>query len=375
HFPNEIFLLIFEFLDLYAIVNAFSGINKHYDSLLSSLKSVTLAVPSNGNVFIEKNLRQYSTSIVYLVMDRVPKFTFTSVTLTNVRSLTIKCGTQIQYDSVRPCNFPLLEYFHLEDYPNPVSKKSIYNLYQVILSNGFPQLRKCIAQGPPFDSNNMASSTEPSKLCSFQLAVETGFGSKCIAQGPPFDSNNMASSTEPSKLCSFQLAVETAHDFNMILSTCPHLHRIHVSCFGLQQEARSTVLKSQTIVKHLELKCNHPSTPKIFLSSIHNIVTLKLVITAWPTHDLFEQLAADFKLSSLQALTCLVAASQTCSYPMSFETLSEHYIKNLHPLFKYVTIKQNDNAYCVDGDDVEWNKYDFQMRYSIHESVEIKSFM
>ncbi|CAF2218298.1 unnamed protein product [Rotaria magnacalcarata] len=339
HFPNEIFLLIFEFLDLYAIVNAFSGINKHYDSLLSSLKSVTLAVPSNGNVFIEKNLRQYSTSIVYLVMDRVPKFTFTSVTLTNVRSLTIKCGTQIQYDSVRPCNFPLLEYFHLEDYPNPVSKKSIYNLYQVILSNGFPQLRKCIAQGPPFDSNNMASSTEPSKLCSFQLAVET------------------------------------AHDFNMILSTCPHLHRIHVSCFGLQQEARSTVLKSQTIVKHLELKCNHPSTPKIFLSSIHNIVTLKLVITAWPTHDLFEQLAADFKLSSLQALTCLVAASQTCSYPMSFETLSEHYIKNLHPLFKYVTIKQNDNAYCVDGDDVEWNKYDFQMRYSIHESVEIKSFM
>lgn len=222
---------------------------------------------------------------------------------------------------------------------NSDSKKSIYDLYQVILSNGFSQLRRFITKGPPLDSTEMTYLTGSSTLCSFELVVKT------------------------------------VHDFNIILNICPHLHRIHVSCFGLQQKPQSTVLTFHATVKHLELKCNHPSTAGIFLLSIPNIVTLKLVITTWPTHDLFEQLAADFKLPSLQVLICLVAASQTRSYPMSFETLSEHYIKNLHPLFKYVTIKQEDNEYCEDGDDVEWNKYDFQMRYFIHESVEIKSFM
>lgn len=115
HFPNEIFLQIFEFLDLHAIVKAFFGINKRYDSLLSSLKSVSLVVASKGNVSIEKNLCQYSAAIVHFVVDRVPKFTFTCTTLTNIRSLTIKYGTQNHYDSVRPFNFPLLEYLHIED--------------------------------------------------------------------------------------------------------------------------------------------------------------------------------------------------------------------------------------------------------------------
>ena len=144
---------------------------------------------------------------------------------------------------------------------------------------------------------------------------------------------------------------------------------------GLQQQPPSSPLPSQSIVKHFELRCNDPATPNIFLSRVCNVATVKLAIAAWPAHSVFEHLATGLKLPHLQSLTVLVAASQTRDYPMELETLSEHYIQNLHPLFKYVTIKQEQSDYAEEGDDVDWNKYDFRMMYAIHESVEVKSSM
>lgn len=177
-----------------------------------------------------------------------------------------------------------------------------------------------------------------------------------------------------SSIRSFRLEVKTTHDFDMILNACPYLHRLHLHCVGRQQ-ASLNAMSSQTMIKHFELQCNHTLTPGIFLPRIMNLVALKLTIAAWPTHDVFEELATNLKQLNLQIFTCLVRASQIAGYPMGLEILNKNYIENLHPLFKYVMIDQRNDEYCVDGDDVEWNKYDFKMEYSIYESVEIKNFI
>lgn len=113
--PNEVFLQIFALLDLSEIVNAFSGMNKRFDSLISNLKYLSQVMSRNSIPMKDEMLHQYTSSIVRLVVDRMSKFSLTSVTLNNVRSLTIKYGSQTQYDDVRPSNFPLLEYLHIDD--------------------------------------------------------------------------------------------------------------------------------------------------------------------------------------------------------------------------------------------------------------------
>lgn len=208
----------------------------------------------------------------------------------------------------------------------------------MILNNGFSQLRNCIANGPSFDSS--------------ELTLRAG----------------------PTNLLSFILKVETAHDFDEILNTCSHLRRIHVTCLSRQQMTFPFSKTSQTTIKNLELTCYHASMLKILPLRLINIVKLKLILHAWPTHTLFENLAMTLNSLSLRAFTCRVGAYQISDYPMELEILNEGHIKNLHALFKYVTIQQENNEYCVDGEDSEWNKYSFKMQYSVRESVNISSF-
>lgn len=124
HLPNEVFLQIVGFLDLYEITNAFLGISQRFDSLLLCLTHLSLTIARDSQSFNKERISQYAASITRLVIDKAQNFVFASMAFTNIRSLVVKYGTQKQYDSIRPCHFPLLQYLHITDGKHSYSLKS-----------------------------------------------------------------------------------------------------------------------------------------------------------------------------------------------------------------------------------------------------------
>ena len=105
HLPVEILLQIFAFFPLPELVKAFSGLNTYVDSVIRSIRNTSLVVRSYDIDAINL-LHTFSTQIARLVIN-APTINFTP--LINLRSLTLKYATQIQFDSIRPEHFPLLQ--------------------------------------------------------------------------------------------------------------------------------------------------------------------------------------------------------------------------------------------------------------------------
>ncbi len=94
-------------------------------------------------------LHLYPTQISRLIVIRATIVNFTP--LINLRSLTIKYGTFAQLDEIHPEHFPMLEILHIDASKSKNSlsdqTKSQNDLFQLVLSNGFPRLRICTVIG------------------------------------------------------------------------------------------------------------------------------------------------------------------------------------------------------------------------------------
>ncbi len=110
HLPTEIFLQIFGFFQLRDIVTTFSGLNSYIDSLIRLIRDASHEVKYNDVDGINL-LQSFPAQIGRLVIFSVEKADFTS--LIHLRSLTLKYGTQAQFNIIRPLHFPLLEILHV----------------------------------------------------------------------------------------------------------------------------------------------------------------------------------------------------------------------------------------------------------------------
>jgi hypothetical protein len=109
--PTEIFLQVFTFFSLEELFKAFSGLNSHIDSVIRLVRGASHVVKYNDVEAINL-LQLFSAKISRLVVINVEMVDFTS--LINLRSLTLKYGTEKQYDSIRPQYFPMLEILHIQ---------------------------------------------------------------------------------------------------------------------------------------------------------------------------------------------------------------------------------------------------------------------
>ena len=111
HFPVEILLQIFSFFSLRELVATFSGLNTHFDSIVRFVRDGIHTVAYN-NLDDINLLQLFPTQIARLRVANVETVDFSS--LVNLRALTLKYGTNVQFDSVRPQHFPMLEILHVE---------------------------------------------------------------------------------------------------------------------------------------------------------------------------------------------------------------------------------------------------------------------
>jgi len=111
HLPTEIFLQIFDFLSLRELITALFGLNSHINAIIRSVRGTSHVVRYN-DVDAIKLLQLFPIQIGHLTIVNIEMIDFPS--LINLRSLTLKYGTQIQFDNIRPQHFPMLEILHIK---------------------------------------------------------------------------------------------------------------------------------------------------------------------------------------------------------------------------------------------------------------------
>jgi hypothetical protein len=109
--PTEIFLQILGFLSVRELFAAFSGLNSYIDSIIQLTRDLNHVVISNDIDGLNL-LYLYSTQISRLIIVNVEMIDLTS--LINLRSLRLKYGSNTQFDTIRPENFPILEILHIK---------------------------------------------------------------------------------------------------------------------------------------------------------------------------------------------------------------------------------------------------------------------
>ncbi|CAF0752962.1 unnamed protein product [Adineta steineri] len=144
HLPVEIFLQIFAFLPWRELVTSFSGLNFYIDSIIQSVRGKSHGIRYN-DIDAMNLLQLFPALIDRLVVVNANIVDLSS--LTNLRSLTLEYGTKAQLNTIRPHYFPKLEILHIKALRTTLNDRmeAISDLFQVILSNGFPQLRICTA--------------------------------------------------------------------------------------------------------------------------------------------------------------------------------------------------------------------------------------
>lgn len=165
HLPGEIFLQIFTFFSLREIVKIFHGLNSYINAMVGLVQDVSLKVEYHDIDAIDL-LESFPRQIRHLVMDNIEKTDF--MLSMNLRSLTLKYGTRLQLNTIRPLYIPFLETLRItgnvQSYIRAVlsiidvfylgfhktmthSHETIDNLLQIIFTNGFPRLEICTIFG------------------------------------------------------------------------------------------------------------------------------------------------------------------------------------------------------------------------------------
>ena len=120
HLPLEIFLQIFSYFSFSELIQTFFRLNSSIDAAIHSIKSGSQVVRFYDIKSIHR-LYSFAINIIRLVIND------SSIDLTpfrNLRSLTLKYGSQTQLDSIRPEHLPLLEILCIKS--NPRNERIFY---------------------------------------------------------------------------------------------------------------------------------------------------------------------------------------------------------------------------------------------------------
>jgi len=104
--PGEIFLQIFTFFSLRNIVTMFFDLNSYINAMIRLVQDVSLKVEYHDTDAINL-LESFPGQIRHLVINNIENTDF--MLSMNLRSLTLKYGTQAQFNTIRPQYVPLLE--------------------------------------------------------------------------------------------------------------------------------------------------------------------------------------------------------------------------------------------------------------------------
>lgn len=113
HLPVEIVLQIFAYFSFSELIQTFFGLNTSIDSIIYSMRNQSEVVRFDDIESIHR-LYLFANNIIRLVItdpsiDLIP--------FRNLRSLTLKYGSQTQLDSIRPEHFPLLQMLRIKGNP------------------------------------------------------------------------------------------------------------------------------------------------------------------------------------------------------------------------------------------------------------------
>ncbi|UJR16721.1 hypothetical protein I4U23_003621 [Adineta vaga] len=144
HLPVEIILHILDFFSFQQLLTSFSNLNLCINAIIQSVRHKYHGV-RNNNIDSIQLLQAFPTLIDSFVI--INSDTVDLTPLINLRSLSLEYATYTQLNSIRPECFPLLEILHIKDVheSSKDNAKVIHNIFEVILSNGFPRLRICTA--------------------------------------------------------------------------------------------------------------------------------------------------------------------------------------------------------------------------------------
>ena len=155
HFPNEILLEIFDYMQLSDLIRAFYNLNQRFNSILfSSNIYLRILYPDDieqkglNQKFLAQSLSNHRYLYrLRLTHDRnIPSENFLSLSL--IRSLILDTPTYKLLEILTPERFPHLEYLRL-GYISP--QLFLNRLHQNIFSNRFSCLRKCSLNNLAYD--------------------------------------------------------------------------------------------------------------------------------------------------------------------------------------------------------------------------------
>ncbi|UJR17244.1 hypothetical protein I4U23_004139 [Adineta vaga] len=127
---------------------AFNALTDVYHFRPQSLLFIINDLPSNHSSYYEG---EATARLNHLLGMRAVKISFVDLDLTqltDLHRLTLEYGTQTQFNSsIRSQFLPILEILHIQGVHTTSREdaETISNLFKIVLSNGFPRLRTCIA--------------------------------------------------------------------------------------------------------------------------------------------------------------------------------------------------------------------------------------
>ncbi|CAF0966515.1 unnamed protein product [Rotaria sordida] len=284
--PNEIFHYgIFPFFSWQELYYSFFGLNKRINKILQSLTHLYFTVDSSNQH--HPALSFFAPCIICLTVC-LGQFDITPFSA--LRSLTLKYPSLQQRNSIRPENFPRLEYLNLS---YPLEDSILLNF---IFSNAFEHLKVC-----QFDRTSTDHSWNGSpKLRSLSISVYDSYGIICV------------------------------------LRACPNISRLNIIVYETPQ-------KNLSLPRH-SISCVNLLLQYLFIRSTFEILAAILKLTPnlkWLTFDdirnykneknpglNFKTLAST--LSILKQLSYLYFTSGISAWD------SRVPLHTLHPLFKHV---------------------------------------
>jgi hypothetical protein len=156
HLPNELFLEIFRFIDVYDLHRGWAKLNKRFRSILHSIPMHAYLKKKHDYIGYKPYFRYYASQFMYIRIEEVCDIpeTFDVSHFSNIRSLHLGIATPKQYDHITPDNMPYLTHLtvtQLQVHGNPVfllcGPKQFAHLKTSQLPYFFPtkmQLQACL---------------------------------------------------------------------------------------------------------------------------------------------------------------------------------------------------------------------------------------
>jgi hypothetical protein len=287
NFPDEIFLYnIFPLFSWEELYTTFFGLNQRFNNILQSLK-LNFTVNTTNNQ--HPALMFFAASIARLT---VCLGQFDIIPFSALRSLTLQYPSLQQRNSIRPENFPYLEYLNLA---YPLQDLVLLN---EVFSNAFEHLKKC-----KFDRT---------------LATHSWNGSP--------------------KLRSLSISVENSYALVCVLRACPNISQLSVIVYDTPQD--------NLTLPHHAISCMNLFLRHLFIRSKYEILARILTVTPnlkWLTfEDIAKGLGIEpnpgFSFKVLSHSLSMLSKLSYLHFTIATSTWNRHTpLQALHPLFRRAT--------------------------------------